>query len=102
MPPCKTPEPEGVHGQLEGFNRNLRPKAAVANTTIWHQTTLVDKCIIPFLILCQYLGQIGPVVQEKTPKNRHFCYEIYFERSLTDGDTNTSDSACEQWSEEFV
>ena len=24
-------EPEGVHGQLEGFNRNLRPKAAVAN-----------------------------------------------------------------------
>ena len=24
-------EPEGVHGQLEGFNRNLRPQAAVAN-----------------------------------------------------------------------
>ena len=24
-------EPEGVHGQLEGFNRNFRPKAAVAN-----------------------------------------------------------------------
>ena len=23
-------EPEGVHGQLEGCNRNLRPKAAVA------------------------------------------------------------------------
>ena len=23
-------EPEGVHGQLEGSNRNLRPKAAVA------------------------------------------------------------------------
>ena len=24
-------EPEGVHGQLDGFNRNLRPQAAVAN-----------------------------------------------------------------------
>ena len=24
-------EPEGVHGQLEGCNRNSRPKAAVAN-----------------------------------------------------------------------
>ena len=24
-------EPEGVHGQLEGCDRNLRPKAAVAN-----------------------------------------------------------------------
>ena len=24
-------EPEGVHGQLEGCNRNLRPKAAMAN-----------------------------------------------------------------------
>ena len=23
-------EPEGVHGQLDGCNRNLRPKAAVA------------------------------------------------------------------------
>ena len=23
-------EPEGVHGQLEGCNRNLRPKAALA------------------------------------------------------------------------
>ena len=36
-------EPEGVHRQLEGCNRNLRPKAAVAKvythgktTTIWH------------------------------------------------------------------
>ena len=24
-------EPEDVHGQIEGCNRNLRPKAAVAN-----------------------------------------------------------------------
>ena len=24
-------EPKGVHEQLEGFNRNLRPKATVAN-----------------------------------------------------------------------
>ena len=24
-------EPEGVHGQLEGCNRKMRPKAAVAN-----------------------------------------------------------------------
>ena len=24
------PKPEGIHGQLEGCNRNLRPKAAVA------------------------------------------------------------------------
>ena len=26
----RTREPEGVHGQIEGCNRNLRPKAAVA------------------------------------------------------------------------
>ena len=32
MPPCETPEAgTGGHGQLEGCNRNLRPKAAVAN-----------------------------------------------------------------------
>ena len=27
----RKPEPEGVHGHLEGCNRNLRSKAAVAN-----------------------------------------------------------------------
>ena len=29
-------------------------------------------CIIPLLIFCQNLGQIGPVVQEKTLKNEIF------------------------------
>ena len=37
-------------------------------TTIWYQNSLVAKCIIPLLLFCQNLGQIGPVVQEKTPK----------------------------------
>ena len=49
-------EPQGVHRQLEGFNRNLQ------TTTIWHPHSLVAKCIIPLLLFCQNLGQIGTVL----------------------------------------
>ena len=28
---CQNREPESVHGQLEGCNRNVQPKAAVTN-----------------------------------------------------------------------
>ena len=31
--------------------------------------------IIPLLLFCQNLGQIGPVVQEKTQKNEIFRYD---------------------------
>ena len=38
-------EPEGVHGQLEGCNRNLRPKAAVAK--VFHRKGIVTVLNIP-------------------------------------------------------
>ena len=44
-------------------------------TTIWQQNTLMAKCIIALLLFCQNLGQIGSVVQEKTPKKRNLCTE---------------------------
>ena len=34
-------EPEGVHGQLEGCNRNLRPQAAVAKVYTHSKTTTI-------------------------------------------------------------
>ena len=67
-------EPEGVHGQLESFNRNLRLKAAVANNN--HLTPKFSSGQVYYtsliLLFCQNLGQIGPVVQEKTQKNEFF------------------------------
>ena len=41
MPSCNTPEAGtgGVHGQLEGCNRNSRPKAAVAKVYKHGKTT---------------------------------------------------------------
>ena len=44
-------------------------------TTIWHQNSLMAKCIIPILLFCQNLGQNGPVVQEKMPKKLNFSLQ---------------------------
>ena len=44
-------------------------------TTIWHQNSLMAKCIIPPLLFCQNLGQVGPVGQEKTSKNEFSCID---------------------------
>ena len=52
-------EPEGVHGQLDGCNRNLRPKAAVANNNHLAPKYPPKKCIRLILVLCQNRGQIS-------------------------------------------
>ena len=43
-------EPEGVHGQLAGCNRNLRPKAAVAK--VFHDK---DGPLIPYVQITTHL-----------------------------------------------
>ena len=59
-------EPEGVHGQLEGFNRNLRPKDAVA-----HNNHLAPKCsdgqmyYTPLIIL----SKSGPIRYSSSREN---------------------------------
>ena len=34
-------------------------------------------CIIPLLLFCQNMGQMGPVVQKKTPKNQNFSLRYW-------------------------
>ena len=48
-------EPEGVHGQLEGCNRNLRPKAAVAKVYTHGKDVVVPAVPLP---ACRVL--VGP------------------------------------------
>ena len=43
-------EPEGVHGQLEGCNRNLRPKAAVAKVYTHGNKHLLSKGVLNKII----------------------------------------------------
>ena len=70
-------ETEGVHGQLEGCNRNSRPKAAVANNNHLALKFSSDQVYYTALIILSKCRPNRSSSSRETPKNRNFSLRYW-------------------------